>query len=530
MYDQKGDEIEGVERITVEFKYGQTITPPTVSVLDGYEYFGFETSYETMPAEEIECYIIWSCLHKVVDSNDTCEACGETLECADNNEDEHCDYCRRPMDSENHNYIDSSDNNHVCDICGDPFTDLCFDNDKNSKCDVCGENHTICSATGEDHRDEDDMLHICDDCGAWMSYECTVDDEKHECTTCYARFYDLCTDEDHNCVCDDCYKMIPCVDENQDKICDNCKQCIVHVDADRNSMCEVCGQVTNCIGEGYSHYDGNYDHACDVCDVRLPYYCGDWDEDGVCDECRNPSPCQTEDGFKVHVDENNNHYCDTCNVWLLYICIEHDEDGVGNCETCGNELKCITHIDDDKNAFCDRCGNRTYCTDGWSEHDDADGKHKCSTCGVWMPYQCDQDDGEDGICDVCGNPTWCSMIDGEHHDENGDHKCDNCEVKMTYICQDADKDGRCEVCTPECDEHEINYDTHRCDICNMILPCYSEYGNPYCDICGEQIECHHEGTMDAHVCTQCYAYISSCFDEDGDGWCDLSEHSPHQVR
>jgi hypothetical protein len=32
-----------------------------------------------------------------------------------------------------------------------------------------------------------------------------------------------------------------------------------------------------------------------------------------------------------------------------------------------------------------------------------------------------------------------------------------------------------------------------------------------------------------HVCYFCYEYLTDCFDEDGDGECDLSEFFPHSV-
>ena len=119
------------------------------------------------------------------------------------------------------------------------------------------------------------------------------------------------------------------------------------------------------------------------------------------------------------------------------------------------------------------------------------------------------------------------MMDDKHVDEDSDHKCDNCESKMTYLCEDSDGDGRCEVCAPECEEHSVNYDTHRCDNCNMILPCYSDDGDLYCDICYEEMECHHDGMEGEHVCMICYDYLSDCVDEDGDGECDLSGYFPH---
>ena len=504
--DEAGNKVNGVDYITAEVKYGQTITPPDVEVLEGYVFVGFNSEHDVMPEYEIEYYIVWRCIHECNDGTHQCEKCGEPLNCADHNDDGHCDYGREPMDADDHRYVDE-DNDHICDICCGSFTDLCYDNDRNGMCDIC-DVPTLCPETGEDHVDEDEN-HKCDQCDVWMSNLCILGEhsDAHTCTVCTARFYELCYDEDHNCVCDGCYMMILCVDENGDNICDNCEQCIVHVDEDRNSMCEVCGQVTDCIEEGYSHYDGDYDHACDVCGVRLPYYCGDWDEDGVCDECHNPGPCQTEDGLKVHVDENNDHYCDTCSVWLIYICVEQDEDGIGNCAICGNELKCIHHIDDDRNAFCDRCGEETTCEENLYDiwHEDYDYDHTCDWCGVWLSSYC-YDDDYNGHCDECGKEFVCN-----HVDDDEDNYCDRCYRIIN--------------CTHE------SVSMHICDTCNQkVTDCYSEDGDLFCDECWEEIECHHEGTMDAHVCTQCYAYLSNCNDEDGDGECDLSEYFPHSVQ
>ena len=505
--DGVGNLVDGIDPITVEFKYGQTITPPTVEILDGYAFAGYDTSYEIMPEYEIEYYIIWNCIHDSVDGDHECDRCGEPLECADNNDDGHCDFGREPMDPDDHRYLDD-DNDHICDICCGSFTDLCYDNDRNGMCDIC-DAPTLCPETGEDHVDEDEN-HKCDQCGVWMSNLCILGEhsDAHTCTVCTARFYELCYDENHNCVCDGCYMMILCVDENGDNICDNCEQCIVHVDEDRNSMCEVCGQVTDCIEEGYSHYDGDYDHACDVCGVRLPYYCGDWDEDGVCDECHNPGPCQTEDGLKVHVDENNDHYCDTCSVWLIYICVEQDEDGIGNCAICGNELKCIHHIDDDRNAFCDRCGEETTCEENLYDiwHEDYDYDHTCDWCGVWLSSYC-YDDDYDGYCDEygCNREFVCDHIDGDE-----DNYCDRCYRIIN--------------CT-----HEYTTE-HYCDECHQkVSDCHDDDGDLWCDECYMDMPCQHIGMDGEHVCYYCYEYLSDCVDNDGDGECDLSEMFPHSI-
>ena len=494
--------IDGIDPITIEFKYGQTITPPVVEVSEGYEFARYDTFYEVMPTEEIEYYIVWNCLHLSVDSGHTCEICYDSLECADNNDDGHCDYGREPMDADDHRYVDE-DNDHICDICCGSFTDLCYDNDRNGMCDIC-DVPTLCPETGEDHVDEDEN-HKCDQCDVWMSNLCILGEhsDAHTCTVCTARFYELCYDEDHNCVCDGCYMMILCVDENGDNICDNCEQCIVHVDEDRNSMCEVCGQVTDCIEEGYSHYDGNYDHACDVCGVWLPYYCGDWNDDGRCEDCYRPAYCMQELG-KNHIDTDGDHLCDECNCWMSYVCTDTNNDWL--CDKCEAELMCWDHVDEDKNARCDICLEETKCKKNpyGTYHEDSDNDHKCDGCDVWVSPYC--------------------------FDDDYDGYCDEYECHRVFVCirLDKDEDNYCDYCFRiiNCDHETVSY--HMCETCyQKVTECYDDDNDRFCDDCGEMVECKHEGMEDEHVCLICYDYLSDCVDADEDGECDLSGYFPH---
>ena len=63
----------------------------------------------------------------------------------------------------------------------------------------------------------------------------------------------------------------------------------------------------------------------------------------------------------------------------------------------------------------------------------------------------------------------------------------------------------------------------------MVLD-YDGDGDLWCDECYEMLECHHEGMEAEHVCYYCYAYLSPCADDDGDGECDLSVYFPHSVQ
>ena len=507
--DEGGNEVNGVDYITAEVKYGQTITPPDVEVLEGYIFVGFDSEHDVMPDCEIEYYIVWRCIHECKDGTHQCEKCGEPLNCADHNDDGHCDYGREPMDPDDHRYVDE-DEDHICDICFGSFFDLCFDNDKNGICDLCGQT-TVCPVTGEDHKDEDEMSdHRCDDCGVWMSYMCVINDGKHECKVCYARFYDMCTDEDGDCWCDECIEPIPCTDEDGDGFCDVCENlipCDKHVDEDQNALCDRCVENLHwCDEYDDMHRDENMDHLCDYCGLWLSYNCSDWTDDGRCEDCYRPAYCMQELG-KNHADGDGDHYCDECGCWMSYVCT--DADGDWYCDECGNELQCFDHVDENQDAACDICGEETKCKANpyATYHEDSEWDHVCDWCGVWVSIWCIDED-HDGYCDEsgCGREFVCN-----HVDEDEDNYCDRCNKIIN--------------CTHE------SVSMHICDTCNQkVTDCYSEDGDLFCDECWEEIECHHEGTMDAHVCTQCYAYLSDCYDEDGDGECDLSEYFPHSVQ
>ena len=505
--DQVGSLIDSVDFVNIDFKYGQTITPPEISIIPGYEFVGYDSFYEDMPAEAIEYYIIWSCIHKSTDGDHQCDRCWESLECVDNNDDGHCDFGREPMDPDDHRYVDG-DLDHICDICCGSFTDLCFDGNRNGECDVCGQ-YMICPVTGEDHRDNSEPIdHLCDDCGIWMSYLCHIIDGKHECDTCYARFYDMCTDEDGDCWCDECIDTIPCVDEDGDGYCDVCKNqipCEEHVDEDQNALCDRCVENLQwCDEDNYlMHDDSNHDHFCDYCGLWLSYYCFDWNDDGRCEECCKPTCCMQELG-KNHVDGDGNHFCDECGTWMSYVCVDSDGDWL--CDECGTELMCWEHVDEDENAACDICGEETKCKENLYDtyHDDSDSDHTCDWCGVWMSFSCIDDD-YDGHCDECNKEFVC-----DHIDRDEDNYCDRCYRIIN--------------CT-----HDEVYE-HYCYICNQkVSDCYDDDGDLWCDECYMDMPCQHVGMEGEHICLYCYDYLSDCADHDGDGQCGLSEYFPHSI-
>lgn len=501
--DHNENTIDGIDFISVDFKYGQTVTPPSVAVLEGYEFAGYVTDHEIMPALAIEYYIVWQCLHLSVDSGHTCEICYDTLECIDSNDDGHCDYGREPMDPDDHRYVDN-DNDHICDICYGTFTDLCFDDNNNGKCDVC-DLATLCPETDEDHVDEDGN-HFCDDCGVWLSYKCNIYEGSHTCWHCGQTFYELCSDENKDCICDECNNQMLCVDKDGDLVCDVCGNdmpCLGHVDENEDAVCDYCDAPTWCVDFDDTHRDNNYDHTCDNCGIWMSFDCIDDNEDGRCDECYRAAYCKEEYG-KAHTDADGDHYCDECERWMSYECVDEYKDWV--CDICDNELTCFDHVDENKNAFCDICGKETKCKNNPNDsaHADDDWDHTCDYCDVRMPLAC-YDDDYDGYCDEpsCGKEFIC-----EHLDEDKDNYCDRC--------------NRIINCTHE------NVSDHFCTDCfERMTDCYSEDGDIWCDECGEQVECEHVGMEGEHVCHDCYEYLSDCVDEDGDGKCDLSPHFPH---
>ena len=497
--DQNGNPIEGVDPMTYDFKYDQTITPPEMTPVDGYEFAGYESPYETMPAEGIEFLIVWNCIHESGDGDHQCDRCWDPLDCEDHDGDGHCDYGREPMDPDDHRYVDGN-GDHICDVCCGSFSDLCYDDDNNGKCDVC-DTDMLCPVTGDYHSDDDED-HFCDGCDLWMSYLCEawLTDERHECEICHTRFYEKCTDEDGDCWCDGCNDRIPCVDEDGDSICDRCGNCAPHIDVNQNSLCDVCGAPTWCEEADDMHRDNNYDHTCDVCGIRMGDFCFDGNDDGRCDECYRPFYCQD---YEIdHADGDEDHYCDECGVWLSYLCV--DGDGDWTCDSCGNELTCIDHVDEDGNALCDICREETKCKENPydSFHADDDWDHTCDCCGVWLSSYC-WDDGS-GNCGECGREFSCV-----HMDEDEDNYCDFC-YKIINCSHDSVWDHYCEECGEQ------------------VSDCCDEDNNLWCDECGGYVECRHMDMEGRHICDYCYEFLTECIDEDGDGMCDFSSESfPH---
>ena len=501
--NQTGNQIDGIDFVTVTFKYGQTITPPEISVADGYEFAGYDTLYDAMPEGDIEYFIVWNCIHDSIDGDDVCDKCYEPLECTDNDHNGHCDYCRVPM-GEEHRYADAN-NDHICDICFGSFLDNCSDENKNGKCDVCDQ-PTLCHLTGDDHIDEDDN-HWCDDCGIWLSYRCYVEVDYHYCTVCYERFYDMCTDSDNDCICDECNNPGLCVDTNGDRICEVCGNnmpCTGHVDENENAICDYCKEPTWCVDFDDMHRDDNYDHTCDNCGIWISTDCSAGNGDGRCDECYRPSFCYG-DYDVYHIDEDGDHYCDNCDEWLSYVCV--DEDGDWWCDICGNELMCWNHIDEDRNALCDICREETKCTENPYDayHGDDDWNHICDYCGVRILGWC-YDDDYDGYCDVCNQEFSCI-----HVDDDEDNYCDYC-YRIVNCSHDSVYEHYCEECY------------------QRVSDCYDDDGDLFCDECYMDVECQHNGMDGEHICMICYKFLTDCYDENGDDECDLSEYFPHSIH
>ena len=505
--DETGSLIDGVDFVTLELKYDQTITPPTISVLSGYEFVEYDTFYDTMPTQEIEYYIVWRCLHESTDGDHECDRCWETIACTDGNNDGHCDYGNEPMDPDDHKYADG-DNDHICDICNGSFSDLCYDQNANGVCDVCDQ-PTLCPVTDEEHADEDDD-HWCDDCEVWMSFRCApLTADSHICATCYELLYMLCTDDkDHNCACDVCGNQIPCTDADGDRVCDVCESdmpCTGHVDENEDAACDYCGEQTWCTVADDTHRDANMDHTCDNCGIWMSYDCADSNDDGRCDECYHAAYCREEKG-KWHTDADGDHYCDECGCWMSYVCTDTDQNWF--CDVCENELSCVAHIDEDRNALCDICREETKCRHNPDDayHCDYDWDHTCDWCEVWLSNYC--------------------------FDDDYDGYCDESECNRVFVCDhvDTDEDNYCDLCyrVINCTHESASY--HVCDECGQtVSDCFDGDGDLFCDECYEMVECYHEGMEGEHVCYHCYAYLSDCADGDGDGNCDLSEYFPHAI-
>ena len=101
---------------------------------------------------------------------------------------------------------EDTDNDHWCDVCYMPLSDLCSDEDNDHLCDVCYMPMSgLCS--------DEDNDHWCDVCDMHMSALCSDDNNDHECDICEV-WISFCIDEEGNDFqCDICGEwMIPYLD------------------------------------------------------------------------------------------------------------------------------------------------------------------------------------------------------------------------------------------------------------------------------------------------------------------------------
>ncbi|MBR3791401.1 MAG: S-layer homology domain-containing protein, partial [Clostridia bacterium] len=153
-------------------------------------------------------------------------------------------------------------NDHNCDICGEPVS-VCADNNNDHDCDICGAELSQCADNNNDHD--------CDVCGAELS-QCADNNNDHDCDVCGAEL-SQCADNNNDHDCDVCgAELSQCADNNNDHDCDVCgaelSQC---ADNNNDHDCDVCGaELSQCA-------DNDNDHDCDICGETLSGHSyGDW--------------------------------------------------------------------------------------------------------------------------------------------------------------------------------------------------------------------------------------------------------------
>ena len=161
-------------------------------------------------------------VHKDLDGNMACDACGAIFVCTDHvdaNADDYCDTCEAPFECVGHQ---DANKDEICDRCKAPYT--CpghEDEDGTGQCDICNAMF-VCSHV-DANNDE-----ICDNCKGPASCVGHQDaDGDKKCDFCKAKF--VC--KNHK-------------DANGDAKCDLCGEnyvCPGHVDADENGVCDSCG-------------------------------------------------------------------------------------------------------------------------------------------------------------------------------------------------------------------------------------------------------------------------------------------------
>ena len=193
---------------------------------------------------------------------------------------------------------------------------------------------------------------------------------------------------------------------------------------DTTHKCSICGKTCGTHSTGHSCLicmkatscsDGDSDHLCDTCGLRL----------SNCAAASGKHTCSTCGAILSMCDDTNlDHKCDRCSV-VLHPCYDTKGDGDHKCDWCNKtELDTYACADNDKDHRCDDC----YKT-GFGTHEDGtpvDGK--CEYCGKFADHTCvDEPDDGDHECDY----EICVGIENACVDSNKDHVCDNdsaCEV------------------------------------------------------------------------------------------------------
>ncbi len=442
-----------------------------------------------------------------------CDTLKETVGCEDTNDDHKCDLCEAVI-SDHVGGEANCEDQAVCEICKQTYGDLnknnhIGDTDNDHLCNGCGDKLSDCKDENNDHN--------CDICGEKYS-DCADRDNDHYCDVCNEKLSD-CKDENNNHACDICgAKLSDCKDENKDHCCDICGTVMgKHVQADGKHTCDYCGQVmSHC-----SDTDNDGDHKCDICGAEnVSGHIGgtaDCQKQAVCSECGQSYGDKDFDkhvSSGVNIVDNKNgthtrkHLC--CGTDIETVPCAAGEKS-HNCEGCNAKLSDCG--DADKNHKCD------ICEASMGVHEQAPGKHTCDYCGEEMSECFDAANDFDHKCDICGaeNVTkhfggiancryaaFCSEcaqpygeVNKDNHmgDSNRDHLCNGCGEKLSD-CKDEDpKNHKCDICGTAMGNHVQAPGKHTCDYCGEEMSKCSDVETDKdhnCDVCGQENISSHE--------------------------------------
>ena len=491
----------------------------------------------------------------------------------DNNNDNLCDGCNRPMCEIGLGHKDS-DSNGLCDYCNIAY---CYSGfhvaDGSWHCMSCGD--FMCSL-GYGHNDSDRD----GDCDACYKLWCSVGNphvaintsSDYNCKYCKKPMCELGFEHkasSSNWICYGCDQVMCSIgqghsDYNKDSYCNGCniiycvdsKKCL---DTNNDGKCEWCGEAAECAHKDVEPLDG----YCDICNGVwcVKYKCRDDDTNGYCDWCNETFVCEHEDkiadgicdicknsmcSFDLHIDglynestdtwSNQDGRCDYCNLSMKLACQHHDGDIYeGFIEEYYNEYSSYPYIADgnDYNAdgYCDLCGTH-MCELGWYGY--SKNGATCDYCGQAL---CEYSYGS------TSNPH-DSSLGWWHADTTSDGRCDGCNVGMcifddnhkdgTYDGYDGQpEDGYCDTCGEHICYlgwgHYDNDDDGYCDYCYTV-DCWNtgiHVGDEYCEGCLETLCPNQDRSICEDydspygVCDHCHVCIYGCYmDDDWDGYCD----------